>query len=77
MVANLNTAKIYHDTAVFYSGILTLENVGTAVNYCSIFITLVPDVNINFNKTFKTSTFPLPRPLRQAPIPVINQLFPL
>jgi hypothetical protein len=43
MVANLNTAVIYHDTAVIYSGILTQENVGTAVNYCSIFITIAPN----------------------------------
>jgi len=35
MVANLNTAVIYH-------GILTLENVGIAVNYYGIFITLAP-----------------------------------
>jgi hypothetical protein len=35
MVANLNTAVILHS-------ILTLENVGTAVNYCDIFITLAP-----------------------------------
>ncbi len=35
MVANLNTA-------VFYHGILALENVVTAVNYCGIFITLAP-----------------------------------
>jgi len=35
MVANLNTAVIYH-------GILTLENVGPAVNYYGIFITLAP-----------------------------------
>jgi hypothetical protein len=25
-----------------YHGILTLENVGTAVNYCGIFVTLAP-----------------------------------
>jgi hypothetical protein len=56
MVANLITAEIYHDTAVIYSGILTQENVGTAVNYCSIFITLAPDLNINFAKPFKTRT---------------------
>jgi len=62
MVANLNTAVIYHDTAVIYSGILTQENVGTAVNYCSIFITLAPDLNINFTKTFKTSTYPYNQP---------------
>jgi hypothetical protein len=42
MVANLNTAVIYRGTAVIYHGILTLENVGTAVNYSNIFITLGP-----------------------------------
>ncbi len=35
MVANLNTAVIYH-------GILTLEYVDTVVNYHRIFITLAP-----------------------------------
>jgi hypothetical protein len=29
-----------------YSGILTLENVGTAVNYGSIFITLAAGLNL-------------------------------
>ncbi len=33
-------------TAVIYHRILTHENVGTAVNYCVIFITLAPGVNI-------------------------------
>jgi hypothetical protein len=62
MLGNVNTAEIYHDTAVIYSGILTLENVGIAVNYCSIFITLAPDLNINFAKTFKISTSPCNQP---------------
>jgi hypothetical protein len=62
MLANVNTAEMYHDTAVIYSGILTPENVGTAVNYCSIFITLVPDLNINFTKIFKISTYPYNQP---------------
>jgi hypothetical protein len=35
MVAKLNAAVVYHR-------ILTLENVGTEVNYCNIFITLAP-----------------------------------
>jgi hypothetical protein len=35
MMAILNTSVIYH-------GILTLENVSTAVNYHGIFITLAP-----------------------------------
>ncbi len=39
MVANLNMS-------VIYCGILTLENVGAAVNYCGIFITLAP---VGFN----------------------------
>jgi len=38
MVANLNTAVIYH-------GILTLENLSTGVNYGSIFTTLAPGAN--------------------------------
>jgi hypothetical protein len=39
MVANLNIA-------VAYCGILTLENVGTVVNYGSIFITLASGPNV-------------------------------
>ncbi len=35
MVAKLNTV-------VYYYIIVTLEDVGTAVNYCGIFITLAP-----------------------------------
>jgi hypothetical protein len=35
----------YYGTAVIYRDILTLENVGIAVNYCSIFITLAPDLS--------------------------------
>jgi len=42
MVANLNTMVIYH-------GIFTLENVGNAVNYCGIFITLA--INHMFPET--------------------------
>jgi len=30
------------NTAVFYCGILTLENVGIAVNYCDIFYIIGP-----------------------------------
>ena len=45
MVANLNTVVIYHGTSVIYRGILTLENVGTAVNYRGIFITFAPEAN--------------------------------
>jgi hypothetical protein len=37
--SNLNTALIYHNTAVIYCGILIRENVGTAVN---VFIALAP-----------------------------------
>jgi hypothetical protein len=40
MVANLNAIVIYLGIARIYHGILILENVGTAVNYHSIFITL-------------------------------------
>jgi hypothetical protein len=36
MVANLNTAVNYRDTAVIHSGIFTLENIGTEVNYGDI-----------------------------------------
>ncbi len=39
MVANLKTVVIYHGIMVIYRGILTLENVSTAINYSSIFIT--------------------------------------
>ncbi len=39
MVANLNTAVIYHRT-------LTLENVVSAVNYNGIFITLATGKNV-------------------------------
>jgi hypothetical protein len=39
MVANLNTTVIYHR-------ILTLENAGTGVDCCSIFITLALGVNV-------------------------------
>ncbi len=39
VVVNLNTVVICH-------GILTLENVGSAVNYSGIFITLASSVNI-------------------------------
>ncbi len=39
MVANLNTA-------VIYCRILTLNNVGTAVNYCSIYIRLAPGLKV-------------------------------
>jgi hypothetical protein len=34
------------NTVVIYSGILTLENVGTVANYCGIFITLAPGPNV-------------------------------
>jgi hypothetical protein len=42
MVAILNPVAIFN-TTVIHSGILTLENVGTAVNYNCIFITLGPE----------------------------------
>jgi hypothetical protein len=38
-VANLNTA-------VVYSGILSLQNVGTSVNYHGISTTLIPGANV-------------------------------
>ncbi len=42
-VAIVNTAVIpILNTAVIYHGIISLENVGTAVNCNSIFITLAP-----------------------------------
>ncbi len=41
-MANLSPTVIYSGTAEIYDGILTLENVGTLVNHCSIFITLAP-----------------------------------
>jgi hypothetical protein len=37
---------IYHFTAVIYHGMLTLENVSTAVNYRGIFITLAQGVDV-------------------------------
>jgi hypothetical protein len=43
MVVNLNTA-------VFYHGILTLENEGTRVFFGAIFITLAPGINHNNRK---------------------------
>ncbi len=45
IVLKLNITVIYLDTAVIYHGILTLENVSTAVNYRGIFITFVPEAN--------------------------------
>ncbi len=42
MVASLNNTVIYHDTIAIYCGILILGNVGTAVNYRGIFLTLAP-----------------------------------
>jgi hypothetical protein len=33
------------NTIVIYLGILTLEKVNTAVNYCGTFITLAPELN--------------------------------
>jgi hypothetical protein len=39
-VANLSSTIIYFGTTLIYSGNLTLENVGTAVNYRGIFIIL-------------------------------------
>jgi hypothetical protein len=39
MVVNINTVAIYQ-------GILTLENEGTEVNYCGIFITLALGANV-------------------------------
>jgi hypothetical protein len=38
----LKTVVIYCDTIVLYYGMLTLENVGTAVNYQGIFVSLAP-----------------------------------
>jgi hypothetical protein len=37
MVASLKTAVIYCSITVIYHYLLTLENVGTTVNYCSIY----------------------------------------
>jgi hypothetical protein len=45
-VVKLNTAVIYCGTAVIYNGILILENLCTAVNYHSIFISLAPGANV-------------------------------
>jgi hypothetical protein len=42
MVASLNNIVIYHDTIAIYCGILIVGNVGTAVNYRGIFLTLAP-----------------------------------
>jgi hypothetical protein len=39
-VANLSSTIIYCGTTLIYSGILTLGNIGTAVNYRGIFISL-------------------------------------
>ena len=46
MVSKLNTDVIYCGTAVNYHDTLILKNVGAAVNYCGICITLAP-VNSN------------------------------
>ncbi len=46
MVANLNTTVIYSGTEVIYHGILTLENVGSAIIYQSISITLAPGASV-------------------------------
>ncbi len=43
-MVNLDATIIYHGNAVIYNGNLTLENVGTAVNYHSNFITLAPGI---------------------------------
>ncbi len=45
-MVNVNTVVIYCDTRVIYHGILTFENIGTAVNYCGIFKTLAPKANV-------------------------------
>ncbi len=42
MVANLNASVIFPDIAVIHGGLLTIENVGTVVNYHGIFIPLAP-----------------------------------
>ncbi len=44
--AYLNTVVIYCGAAAIYHGMLTLENVSTAVNYCGIFITLAQGVDV-------------------------------
>ncbi len=44
-VVKLNITVIYLETAVIYHGILTLENVSTAVNYRGMFITFAPEAN--------------------------------
>jgi hypothetical protein len=46
MVANLNTWVIYCGKEVIYHGILTLENVGSAIIYHSISKTLAPGDNV-------------------------------
>ncbi len=46
-------------TQVIYGGILTLQNVGTEVNYCGIFIPLGPsgqNSNLNLNVQFFNTT---------------------
>ncbi len=46
MVANLNTTVNCHSAIAIYCGTLTIENVGTVVNYWGIFITLAPGVKV-------------------------------
>ncbi len=63
----LNTVVIsISDTVVIYCGIVTLENAHTAVNYCSIFITLAIVIKIlqQFNAT---PTFPMVKCLSKLP----------
>jgi hypothetical protein len=44
-ISNIVVISILN-TGVVYGGKLTLVNVGAAVNYCSIFITLAPGFNV-------------------------------
>jgi hypothetical protein len=54
MVADLNIAEVY-------CSILTLENVGTVVNYGSIFKTLIPGVNTRIMRISTGAGFCLSR----------------
>jgi hypothetical protein len=45
-MVNSNNVVIYHNKAVIYCGILTLENHFTAVIYHAIFILMAPLTNV-------------------------------
>jgi hypothetical protein len=49
------------NTMVIYHGILTLEKVGTAVNYHGIFITLAKNTTLYFNPRKRRYHGKLPR----------------